>query len=105
MTDKRVVLTTAGSHEQARKIARGLVEQRLAACVNIVAKIESVYRWQGKVEEAEEFLLVIKTTEAAAAQVQDAIRDMHSYELPEYIVISITDGSESYLKWIGESVN
>jgi len=105
MTDKRVVLTTAGSHEQARKIARGLVEQRLAACVNIVAKIESVYRWQGKVEEAEEFLLVIKTTEAAAAQVQDAIRDMHSYELPECIVISITDGSESYLKWIGESVD
>ncbi len=104
MTDKRVVLTTAGSHEQARKIARGLVEQRLAACVNIVAKIESVYRWQGKVEEAEEFLLVIKTTEAAAAQVQDAIRDMHSYELPECIVISIT-GSESYLKWIGESVD
>ncbi len=105
MTDKRVVLTTAGSHEQARKIARGLVERRLAACVNIVAKIESVYRWQGKVEEAEEFLLVIKTTEAAAAQVQDAIRDMHSYELPECIVISITDGSESYLKWIGESVD
>jgi len=105
MTDKRVVLTTAGSHEQARKIARGLVERRLAACVNIVAKIESVYRWQGKVEEAEEFLLVIKTTEAAAAQVQDAIRDMHSYELPECIVISITDGSESYLRWIGESVD
>jgi len=105
MTDKRVVLTTAGSHEQARKIARGLVEQRLAACVNIVAKVESVYRWQGKMEEAEEFLLVIKTTEAAAAQVQDAIRDMHSYELPECIVISITDGSESYLKWIGESVD
>ena len=105
MTDKRVVLTTAGSHEQAREIARGLVEQRLAACVNIVAKVESVYRWQGKVEEAEEFLLVIKTTEAAAAQVQDAIRDMHSYELPECIVISITDGSESYLKWIGESVD
>jgi len=105
MTDKRVVLTTAGSHEQAREIARGLVEQRLAACVNIVAKVESVYRWQGKMEEAEEFLLVIKTTEAAAAQVQDAIRDMHSYELPECIVISITDGSESYLKWIGESVD
>ena len=105
MTDKRVVLTTAGSHEEARKIARGLVEQRLAACVNIVAKIESIYRWQENVEESEEFLLIIKTTEAAAGRVQDAIREMHSYELPECIVISITGGSESYLKWVGESVD
>lgn len=104
MTDKRVILTTAGSHEEARKIARGLAERGLAACVNIVARVESIYRWQGRVEEAEEFLLIIKTTEAAAARVQDAIREMHSYELPECIVVSITDGNEDYLKWIGDSV-
>ena len=105
MTDKRVVLTTASSHEEAHKIACGLVERRLAACVNIVAKIDSIYRWQGKVEEAEEFLLIIKTTEAASARVQDAIREMHSYELPECIVIAITDGSDAYLKWVGDSVD
>lgn len=105
MTDMRIVLTTAGSQEEARAIARGLVERRLAACVNIIPKIESVYRWQGKVEEAEEFLLIVKTTEAASVRVQNAIREMHSYELPECIVISIADGSESYLKWIGDSVD
>lgn len=105
MTDMRIVLTTTGSQEEARAIARGLVERRLAACVNIIPKIESVYRWQGKVEEAEEFLLTVKTTEAASVRVQDAIREMHSYELPECIVISIADGSESYLKWIGDSVD
>jgi len=105
MTDKRIVLTTFASHEEARKIALGLVERRVAACVNIVTKIESIYRWQGKVEESKEVLLIIKTTEAAAARVKDAILEMHSYELPECIVISITDGSESYLKWIAESVD
>ncbi len=105
MTDMRIVLTTATSREQARTIAQGLVERRLAACVNIVPKIESVYQWQGKVEEAEEFLLIVKTTEAALVRVQDAIREMHSYELPECIVLSIADGSESYLRWIGESVS
>jgi periplasmic divalent cation tolerance protein len=105
MTDKRIVLTTSASHEEARKIAHGLVERRVAACVNIVTKIESIYRWQGKVEESKEVLLIIKTTEAAAARVKDAIREVHSYELPECIVISITDGSESYLKWIAESVD
>ena len=105
MTDKKVVLTTSGSREEAHTIARELVERKLAACVNIVAKIESIYRWQGKVQESEEFLLIIKTTDAAAARVKDTIREMHSYELPESIVLSITDGSEAYLKWIGESVD
>jgi periplasmic divalent cation tolerance protein len=104
MTDKRLVLTTAGSQEEARKIAHALVERSLAACVNIVPRIESVYRWEEKVEEATEWLLVIKTTGAAFEQVRDTIRDLHSYELPECICISIEDGSEAYLEWIGESV-
>ena len=86
-------------------IARGPVEGRLAACVNIVAKIESVYRWEGKVEEAEEYLLIIKTTEAASARVQGAIQEMHSYDLPECIVVPVTDGSVDYLNWIDDSVD
>ncbi|MGH9554709.1 MAG: divalent-cation tolerance protein CutA [Terriglobales bacterium] len=104
MTDKRIVLTTAGSPEEARKIANGLVERRLAACVNIVGPMESVYRWQGAVETAAEFLLVIKTTAAAFARIRDAIRELHSYEVPECVMLSIEDGSEAYLKWLGESV-
>ncbi|MGH9649191.1 MAG: divalent-cation tolerance protein CutA [Terriglobales bacterium] len=104
MTDKRIVLTTAGSPEEARKIANGLVERRLAACVNIVGPVESVYRWQGAVETATEFLLVIKTTAAAFVRVGDAIRELHSYEVPECVMLNVEDGSDLYLKWLGESV-
>lgn len=104
MTDKRVVLTTAGSKEEAQKIARALVERRLAACVNVVA-IESVYRWKDEVESAEEWLLVIKTTGSALDQVSAAIKELHVYELPECVVLPIENGSEEYLAWIGESVH
>jgi|SRR5580658_171725 periplasmic divalent cation tolerance protein len=104
MTDKRVVLTTTGSEEEARRIARHLVERRLAACVNIVPQVASVYRWQSKVEEASEWLLVIKTTAAAFGQVREAIAELHSYELPECICLTIEDGSPNYLEWIAESV-
>jgi periplasmic divalent cation tolerance protein len=104
MTDKRVVLTTAGSAEEARKIARALVERRLAACVNIVPKIESIYRWQGKVEEAQEYLLLVKTTENAFLRLSEALKELHSYELPECIAVAVTDGSLQYLKWVDDSV-
>jgi len=104
MTDKRIVLSTAGSEEEARKIARHLVERQLAACVNIVPQIESVYRWQGKVEEAREWLLLIKTTAERFPAVRDALRELHSYDLPECIAIAIEEGSSSYLDWIAESV-
>jgi periplasmic divalent cation tolerance protein len=104
MTDKRIVLTTAGSEEEARKIALALVERRLAACVNIVPRVTSIYRWQGKVEEANEWLLVVKTMAAAFGQVREAIAELHSYELPECICLTIEDGSPNYLQWIAESV-
>jgi periplasmic divalent cation tolerance protein len=105
MTDKRLVLTTCGSPEEARRIAQELIERRLAACVNIVPQIESVYRWQGEVETATEWLLVIKTTADAFGQVRDAIGKLHSYDVPECIEIIVEDGSEAYLEWIGSSVS
>jgi periplasmic divalent cation tolerance protein len=105
MTDKRIVLTTASSEEEARKIARHLLEHRLAACVNLVPQVASIYLWQGKIEEAQEWLLVIKTTAAAFGQVREAIADLHSYELPECICLTIEDGSPAYLQWIAESVS
>jgi periplasmic divalent cation tolerance protein len=104
MTDKILVLTTAGSKEEARKIGRALVERLLAACVNIVPQVTSVYRWEGEIEEAEECLLIVKTTRDAFDRVREAIIEMHSYELPECICISIDDGSLAYLSWIGQSV-
>ena len=104
MTDKRVVVTTCGSLEEARSIAQTLVERQLAACVNVIPQIESVYRWQGEVETATEWLLIIKTTAAAFVRVREAVSELHSYELPECIEIAIEDGSAAYLKWIGESV-
>jgi periplasmic divalent cation tolerance protein len=100
MTDKRIVLSTAGSEEEARKIARELVERRLSACVNIVPQIESVYRWQGKVESSRESLLLIKTTAERFEKVRDAIRELHSYDLPECIAVAIEDGSPEYLRWL-----
>jgi periplasmic divalent cation tolerance protein len=104
MTDKQIVLCTAGSEDEARKIARHLVEQRLAACVNIVPRVESIYRWQERVESSEEWLLLIKTTVEKFPAVRDAINEMHSYELPECIAVSIEDGSADYLEWIEQSV-
>ena len=104
MTDKKLVLTTCGSLEEARSIAHALVDRQLAACVNIAPQIESVYRWQGEVETATEWLLVIKTTTDAFDRVRDALSELHSYELPECIQIGIEDGSAAYLEWIGESV-
>lgn len=105
MSDKRVVLTTAGTAEEANKIAEALVDRRLAACVNVVGPIASVYRWKEKVERAQEWLLVIKTTAGVADTVGDAIKELHSYELPECVVLPIDGGSEAYLEWVGENVS
>lgn len=104
MTDKILVLTTAGSAEEARRIASALVERRLAACVNIVPQIESVYRWEDAVQRSAEWLLLIKTTGEAFARVRDAIKELHSYDLPECIAVAIDEGTPEYLRWIGDEV-
>jgi periplasmic divalent cation tolerance protein len=105
MTDKRIVLTTCGSEEEANRIAQYLVENLLAACVNVIPQVKSIYRWQGKVESAGEWLLLIKTTAEKFPVVQDAIRELHSYELPECVTIIIDEGSADYLKWIHDSLD
>ena len=104
MTDKILVLTTASSQDEARKIARALVERLLAACVNIVPQVASIYRWEGEVEEGEEWLLIVKTTRSAFERVRDTIKDLHYYDVPECICLSIEEGSVEYLSWIGQSV-
>jgi periplasmic divalent cation tolerance protein len=104
MTDKRIVLSTAGSQDEALKIAHHLIENKLAACVNIFPQVESIYRWQGKVESSSEWLMLIKTTEEQLAGVREAITELHSYDLPECIVISIEDGNTDYLNWLSEAV-
>jgi periplasmic divalent cation tolerance protein len=104
MTDKTIVLTNTGSQEEARNIARALVERKLAACVNIVPRVESTYWWQAKVETATEWMLLIKTVHSKSERIRDTIGELHSYDLPECIEIIIADGSKEYLNWIAESV-
>jgi periplasmic divalent cation tolerance protein len=105
MTDKIVVLVMCGSRREARKIARALVERRLAACVNEMgAPVRSVYRWKGKVETAREFLLAIKTTKGRFAALRAAVLELHSYDVPEVIALPVVEGSRAYLEWIAESV-
>jgi len=104
MTDKLLVLTTTGTDSEAKKIAQMLVERYLAACVNIIPRIQSVYRWEGKMESAEEYLLIVKTTRDKENEVHAAIRELHSYDLPECISIPIEGGSSEYLRWITDSL-
>jgi len=100
-SDAVVILVTAGSRDEAERIAAALVEEGLAACVNIVAPIASIYRWRGAVERAEEALLVVKTRRARVAAAAARVRAVHSYELPEVIAVPIVAGSRDYLAWIG----
>ena len=105
MSDKILVLVTCGSRKEARKIARALVGQRLAACVSeIGVPLASTYRWKGKVESAKEFLLLIKTSRRRFATLREVVRQLHSYQVPEIIALPITAGSRAYLDWIAASI-
>src|ERR1051325_2638035 len=104
MTDFLVVLVTAASAEEAERLARDLVDHRLAACVNRISPIESIYRWQGKIEKSKEELLLIKTHQSLFLQLEKRVREIHSYEVPEIIALPLIAGSDAYLKWLGEQV-
>ena len=99
-----IALSTAGSNDEADRIAHALVERKLAACVNMVAGVRSVYRWKDQLEEAEEVILVIKTTEDQLAALEEALKALHSYELPEFLVLNVEGVSDAYLQWIQASV-
>ena len=104
MSEHVVVLSTVGSAEDAARLARALVERRLAACVNVVPGVRSVYRWKGQVEEEDERLLVIKTRRDRFEALREALAALHPYELPEAIVLPIEAGHAPYLAWLDESV-
>jgi periplasmic divalent cation tolerance protein len=104
MTDKRLILSTASSREEAQTIARAIVDAQLAACVQIVGPMQSIYRWKGAVEDSEEFLLIMKTTVTAIAGLRNELTRLHSYELPECLEVPIESGLPAYLEWIGENV-
>jgi periplasmic divalent cation tolerance protein len=105
MTNKLVVLVTCRSGAQARRIARALIDQRLAACANILENpVISIYRWKQRVESARESLVIIKTTRRRFRPLRRAVERLHSYEVPEIIALPILEGSRGYLDWISESV-
>ena len=105
MTDFQIVLSTCADREQAERIAHRLVEQHLAACVNILPGVQSIYRWQGAVESAAEVLLLIKTSSARSQDVQSTIASLHSYEVPEFLILPVLGGSDAYLAWLGASLD
>jgi periplasmic divalent cation tolerance protein len=105
VSDHVQVMTTAGSEEEAGRIASLLVERRLAACVQVVGPLVSRYRWQGEIEEAREWQCLAKTTRAAYEAVEAAIREAHSYDEPEIIATPIVAGSPGYLAWIADEVS
>jgi periplasmic divalent cation tolerance protein len=102
-SDYVIALTTLPADADAAEFGRTLIDERLAACVNLLPVMESVYRWEGKIEFEAERQLVIKTSRDRVADLWDRVRELHPYEVPEFVIIPIVDGNEAYLRWIGES--
>ena len=104
MTDACIVLTTVARHETAIAMARTLVEERLAACVNVAPAVESIYWWQGKIDHSLEYVLMMKTSRGKVASLRERLLKLHPYEVPEFVVLAVETGGEAYLQWIRESV-
>ena len=100
-----VVFITAANSEEATRLAEMLVERRLAACVQILPEMESVYRWQGKIERQKEVLLIAKTTSSRFEELERKVRAIHSYETPEIVALPLAAGSPAYLEWLNSSIN
>jgi periplasmic divalent cation tolerance protein len=97
-----IVLVTCGSEEESLKIAQSLVEDRLAACVNLVPPVRSIYRWEGKIWDEEEWILIIKTQKHRFEELERNVKALHSYSVPEIISLPIIQGASSYLDWLEE---
>ncbi len=104
MVDCWIALTTLSSREQAGQLAETLVEERLAACVNVLGPVASIYRWEGKVARDEEVLLLIKTTEAGVAPLKTRVLELHPYDTPEFLAFEVGAGAPDYLAWVVDSV-
>jgi periplasmic divalent cation tolerance protein len=102
MTEYIVVFITAPQEEEALKIAQALVDDKIAACVNIVKNIRSIYRWQGKIEDDNEFLMIVKTRRDLFENLLKSVKRLHSYSVPEIIALPVIEGSEDYLSWLKE---
>ena len=98
-----IVLATFPADQDPAVLARALVEERLAACVNVLPPMQSVYRWEGKVEQAREHQLIIKTLTSRVDALKRRFSELHPYDVPELLVLTVTDGAESYLRWLSES--
>lgn len=104
MSDAIVVFMTSGDADEARRIANELVERQLAACVQILPEIESVYRWEGEIQREKEILILAKTSAAQFGELEKAVRAIHSYETPEIVAVPVAAGSSPYLDWLNENV-
>jgi periplasmic divalent cation tolerance protein len=104
MTDKIVVFSTCGSAGEAERLARRVVDERLAACVNVISPVRSFYRWKGVVEDSAEWLLVIKSSRGLFEALRAALESAHTYEVPEVIAIPVVEGSPNYLSWIEQEL-
>jgi periplasmic divalent cation tolerance protein len=100
--DEIVVFITASDEDEAAKIAKALIESRLAGCANIIKDIRSIYSWQGKIEDEKEVLVVVKTQKILFDSLMKKVKELHSYTVPEIIALPIIEGSEDYLKWLKE---
>ena len=104
MTDKIVVFSTCASADEAERLARRLVDERLAACINVISPVRSFYRWKGVVEDSVEWVLMIKTSRSLFESLRAVLESAHSYEVPELVAIPIVDGSPNYLSWIDQEL-
>ena len=104
MTDKILIFSTCPSAEEAEKVARGLVEKQLAACVTLIPGARSIYRWKGAVEETSEFVLIVKSRRDLFARLMEELAGMHSYEVPEILALPVVEGAPAYIDWIDKEL-